>query len=204
MKKIAAFALFGAAFAATPAHAVDPPPPPVVFACDASLTTPDALACAGYYEGNLFNTGGGADQTQINNQIAALKTIGFEWDGNWSAVNKIEANTTPLKNGNQLDFGKMLFGITYVGAHFGNVAGAPQGGGQGNVSVFWKFDFGTTGGFVTLDNTRGWSNAVLYTGTPAVPEPATWIMMLLGFAAVGASLRSRTAVRLGTKGLAKA
>ena len=62
----------------------------------------------------------------------------------------------------------------------------------GNVSVFWLFDFGTTGAnFVTLDDPTGWSNATLYTtgSPPGVPEPATWAMMLLGFGAAGTALR---------------
>ena len=62
------------------------------------------------------------------------------------------------------------------------------------MSVFWLFDFGTTGAnFITLDNTRGFSNAALYTtsGTPPVPESTTWAMMLLGFAAAGYSMRRR-------------
>ena len=33
-----------------------------------------------------------------------------------------------------------------------------------------------------------------FDGTPAVPEPATWAMMLLGFGAVGFGMRRRSAV----------
>ncbi len=45
---------------------------------------------------------------------------------------------------------------------------------------------------MTLDNAMGFSNAVLYTtGAGAVPEPGTWLMMILGFGAIGASLRAR-------------
>jgi hypothetical protein len=60
------------------------------------------------------------------------------------------------------------------------------------VSVFWLFDFGTTGAnYVVLDHIRGFSNAALYTtGTGGgVPEPATWAMMLFGFAGAGVALR---------------
>ena len=47
---------------------------------------------------------------------------------------------------------------------------------------------------MTLDNTQGCSNAILYTTgnpppPPSVPEPATWAMMLLGFGAAGTALR---------------
>ena len=39
----------------------------VVSACDLSLPTPDAIACAGYYSGNLLN---GSDEEIANQQAA--------------------------------------------------------------------------------------------------------------------------------------
>ena len=170
---IAAFALC----AASPALALDPP----VAACDLSLPTPDAIACAGYYSGNLLN--GSAED--IANQQAAIDSLpgDFQFDGDWGAL---AGNTIlTLTNGNQLNFGETMFGLTIIGAHFGNVAGD-----AGNVSVFWLFDFGTEGAdFVTLDDPTGWSNATLYTTGSGVPEPATWAMMLFGFGAAGTALR---------------
>lgn len=194
------FAVAAAAAAiATPAAAKDtrvvakPPvvqvgPPPTVGACSLSLPTPDAVACAGYYAGNLLN----GSSTDIANQQAAIDSLPgtYQWGGNWSALENStnpDSVITSLTNGNQLNFGTTMFGLTIIGAHFGNVAGD-----AGNVSVFWLFDFGTTGAnFVTLDDPSGWSNAALYTtGTPpAVPEPATWAMLLLGFGAAGAAMR---------------
>ena len=163
--------------AASPALALDPP----VAACDLSLPTPDAIACAGYYSGNLLN--GSAED--IANQQAAIDSLpgDFEFDGDWNAL---AGNTIlSLTNGNQLNFGETMFGLTIIGAHFGNVAGD-----AGNVSVFWLFDFGTEGAdFVTLDDPTGWSNATLYTTGSGVPEPATWAMMLLGFGAAGTAMR---------------
>jgi len=163
--------------AASPALALDPP----VAACDLSLPTPDAIACAGYYSGNLLN--GSAED--IANQQAAIDSLpgDFEFDGDWNAL---AGNTIlSLTNGNQLNFGETMFGLTIIGAHFGNVAGD-----AGNVSVFWLFDFGTEGAdFVTLDDPTGWSNATLYTTGSGVPEPATWGMMLLGFGAAGTAMR---------------
>jgi hypothetical protein len=183
-----------AAAAATPALAKDvrstlPPSSTttnsltVVSACDLSLPSPDAIACAGYYSGNLLN----GSPTDIANQQAAIDSLpgDFQFDGDWNAL---AGNTIlSLTNGNQLNFGETMFGLTIIGAHFGNVSGP-----AGNVSVFWLFDFGTEGAdFVTLDDPTGWSNATLYTtgSPPGVPEPATWAMMLFGFGAAGTALR---------------
>ena len=47
-------------------------------------------------------------------------------------------------------------------------------------------------------NNRGWSHLDVYdTGGPAVPEPATWAMMLIGFAGIGFSMRRRANVGRG-------
>lgn len=157
----------------------------VVSSCDPALTTPDAVACAGYFGGNLLN-GSAAD---IANQQEAIATLpgDFVFDGNWDVLDPA-FKISSLTNTNQINFGKTLYGSTIIGAHFGNVAGE-----AGNVSVFWLFDLGAAGAqYVSLDNMRGFSNAVLYTtGTGAVPEPATWAMMLLGFGLVGGAMRTR-------------
>jgi len=153
--------------------------------CDLGLTTPDASDCAGYYTGNLIN----GSPTDLQNQADAIALLDgdFEFDtSTWADVEATKVLTLTGPDGNQIDFGTTLFGQTIIGAHFGNVAGP-----AGNVSVFWLFDFGTEGAdFVTLDDIQGFSNAVLYTtGTPPVPEPGTWAMMLLGFGATGFAMR---------------
>jgi hypothetical protein len=153
--------------------------------CDLGLTTPDASDCAGYYSGNLIN----GSPTDLQNQADAIAMLDgdFEFDtSTWADVEATKVLTLTGPDGNQIDFGTTLFGETIIGAHFGNVSGD-----AGNVSVFWLFDFGTEGAsFITLDDVEGFSNAVLYTtGTPAVPEPGTWAMMLLGFGAAGYAMR---------------
>ena len=155
----------------------------VVEPCDAALVNPTAQACSGYYSGNLL----GGSSTQIAAQIAGVEALGaaYTFDGNWGAVDPTKI--TGLIGGNVLDFGTTLYGLTVIGAHFGNVAGP-----AGNVTVFYLFDFGTEGANgVVLNDIQGFSNAVLYT-TGAVPEPATWLLFILAFAAIGAAMRSRS------------
>ena len=174
MKKLFFSAALAAGLMSAPAQAAD------TIACDVTLPSPNAVDCAGYFDGNLV----GGSPSMRNAQIAALAELGYTYDGDWSSVEP--TLVLSLQNGNQIDFGQMMYGMTYIAAHFGNVAGP-----AGNVTVFWAFDFGTQGAqFVSLSDTQGFSNAVLFsTGVPAVPEPSTWMMLLLGFGAVGAALR---------------
>ena len=154
--------------------------------CDPTLPSPDAIDCAGYYP---QNQNAGDDIPGIQAAIASLDGD-VTWDGNWAAAEATKVLTLTGPNSNQINFGETLFGLTVIGAHFGNID--DNNNVSGNVTVFWLFDFGTDGAnFITLDQTRGFSNAVLYTtgNPPAVPEPATWAMMLLGFGAAGTAIR---------------
>jgi len=185
------------ALTASPAFA-GPPPPGGTFlgGCSTSLTTPNAIDCDGYYSQNVLD----GSATDVALQQQAIANLGGSWDGDWTALVNAGDVITALTNTNELDFGKTLFGLTIIGAHYGNIP--DPGASQGNVSVFWLFDFGTTGAdHVTLNNTQGWSNAALYeTGTPpGVPEPATWAMMLLGFGGVGVAMRRRRKAGLLTQ-----
>jgi len=152
-------------------------------ACANNDISPAALSCVGFYSGNVLS-GSPAD---INTQYAALASLGFTWDKNWNAL-------TPLQLGGShtVNFPGTMYGISYVGVHFGNGQGGP-----GNGTAFYKIDAGAGLDSFTLRYNAS-SNAVLYsTGAPpppGVPEPATWALMIGGFGMVGATLRRRRAV----------
>lgn len=161
----AAAAIGGSAQAAT-----------IVSACNANQISPDAVACSGWFEGNLLNTSG----THIQDQKDALASLGFVWNGVWAPV---EA-TKVLPVDNTYDFAALLNGDTWIGVHKGN-------GGQGGFSgtAFFKLNANNLDTF-KLD-LNGGSTAVLYKTGSAVPEPATWAMLIAGFGLAGSAIRRR-------------
>ena len=154
--------------------------------CDPARPDPDALACAGAFAGNLNNN------ARIGDLNAALDVLA---GGNFADV--LWADLDPTKaifssgSGTRLNFAQTLFGEQILSLHFGNA-----GSGLGDHTILYLFDFGQTGADSVLLEQRGWSNAVLITPTGAIPEPATWAMMLIGFGGIGASLRRRRSRRL--------
>ena len=206
MKKLLAAAGLTLAMVASPAYAAKPLKPPVMEAvslpdpsapCDTPSAVVGALDCAGYYSGNFLSN------SNFDLQVLAIAELGymgmtFPYTGTWEDVVKIEStdNPNPL-NGNELSFGQTMYGFTVIGSHFGASHTAALGHERGQASVFWLFDFGTEGAdSITFTQPQGWSNAGLYiTGAPSVPEPSTWLMLLLGFAGIGFTLRRGKGVR---------
>jgi hypothetical protein len=135
---------------------------------------------------------GSAEDLAFQDEFLALLPGGADaFDGTsatWNTLLKIEADG----GADPIDFGMTLYGLQFIGAHFGNAFESPEN----NVTVFWLIDFGEEGGTLTLANSQGWSNAVLYTPGGGVPEPATWAMMLMGFGATGFAMRRRRRVLL--------
>lgn len=176
MRNTIKIALAAAAFAAFAS--------PAAAATSTCNTTTDILnatvtGCAGFYSGNALS----GSPTDIATQKAALASLGYTFDGNYSAVTLMDH----LAGQTNIDFGT-LTGINYIGVHYGNGAGAPAGGN----TAFYRIDAGAGLDFFTLGFAQGSSNVALYTAAAgAVPEPATWAMMLLGFGAVGTALSRR-------------
>ena len=66
--------------------------------CDVNLTTPDAVACSGYWEGNLL----GGSPAKVQDQIDAIAMLpsSYVFDGNWGPIDATKI--TALNNGNEV------------------------------------------------------------------------------------------------------
>jgi hypothetical protein len=186
MRRVLMMTLAGAAIAAaTPASAavtVVGPAATVASCSDFTFNTPPTeTKCAGGYSGNLIQS------TLQDPGLAALQALGYTGTGAYLAtVSSINTNTATIS------FGQTLFGLTIIGLHYGGggVPNPPQEG-----TSFFLFDAGTAGvNSITVSSRTdsnfnfGLSNAALFS-TGAVPEPATWAMMLLGFGGIGMAMR---------------
>jgi hypothetical protein len=96
--------------------------------------------------------------------------------------------------GNVFDFAGTLSGDTLIGIHKGN------GGRNGFAgTAFFRLDDLNGLDSVTL-NLGGASSAVVYNPGPgAVPEPASWAMLLVGFGGVGFAMRRRNSADQGRR-----
>ena len=163
-----------------------------------------AVACQGYYGGNLLTgTTGSATTADENTYINLLLTAATSSGPGYTPPYVIPHGTVlgaidGLNGSATLDFGTLnLTGWTIVGAHFGNNpdADVTDPNIQDNdTTAFWLINVGSTPiHTLTLTNGQGSSNAQIFgTGyTPPVPEPATWAMMLLGFGGIGVAMRRR-------------
>ena len=188
--RIALLATVAALTLTAPAFAVTCLPGNTAAVASAGDISPTALACEGRFDKNVLDNN--TDDLLI--QKNALHDLGLEWDSS-TFPSMIKLSSIPSAQ-NTIDFGTMLYGITYIGFHAGG-----KGGGS---TSFYKFDAGAGMASFTWVDTAKYpsSGAVLYatgaaTNVPGVPEPASWAMMLGGFGLVGGALRSsrKTAVR---------
>jgi hypothetical protein len=215
MRRVLKLALAGAAIAGSTAAFADPPggvAGGIVDPCTA-VYVQGAIACQGYYGGNLF-TGAQGDATGSDLQ----SVIALLLNGTANTADTLPTNNTgaynPPPGGYPIDYSHILYaitsssgnvsgspfnyvftgatlsGLTIFGAHFGN---QPDAGDQNSISAFWLVDLGAgSTNTITVTNGQGVSNAQIFgTGTPVrgVPEPATWALMLLGFGGIGFAMR---------------
>jgi len=214
MRRILMAAMTAAAMTiSVPAYADQPPPPtPSNDPCSYGVVT-GAIACVGYYGNNLLTGTTGSSTAALSTYINQLLN-GPATDpvGPYPAANGYNPPYTILSGTGTVlgslsnlsgtpgstytyDFAPLqLSGYTIFAAHFGNFpdSNAP------NVTAFWLLNLGNnTTSTVTINDGKGVSNAqILGTGTPAVPEPATWAMMLLGFGGIGLTMRRNRKVAL--------
>ena len=140
-------------------------------------TVPQATSCTGYYTGNIFDNNAG-DQQAIT---AALAGFGISYTGDIADYQGFSGlgGLTDLSS----LFGN-LTGIQVIGIHYG-------GGAGGGESAFYQIDFGPAPGQPLTLTLPSSSNVYRFTSTAAVPEPATWAMMLVGFGGIGMTMRRR-------------
>jgi hypothetical protein len=190
--------LAGAAIAAaTPAFA-DPAPTPTPSNDPCSFAfISGALACQGYYGNNLFTgtTGSATTATELADINTLLTNAVSQNNPAYTSGQPYNLTDTTvlgaitnLNGSATLNFGSLnLTGLTILGAHFGNTPGSNAT----DVSAFWLINLGSTvTNTITLSNGMGSSDAQIFaTGGGAVPEPATWALMLLGFGGIGMAMR---------------
>ena len=150
--------------------------------CNIATPDPDAVRCAGAFAGNLNNNNRIGDLNQAVDLLMGGDYTNFTWSAVEGTKDFFE------QNGQTLLFDTVLYGAQIFSFHFG------AAGSQGDYTVLYLFDFGTTGASSVNVGVNGFSNGVT---VPAVPEPGTWAMMRLGFGGIGLALRRRR--RPGTR-----
>ena len=163
---------------------------PVCTLADLSI---GASACSGFFQGNLLSN----NASDLSAQASGLAAIGLaDWSGALVEP-QINLDDNPLVN-----FQTSLNGATWIGIHYGAGAKSPSPHTPGGVTAFYRFDAGVNLDSFTVPYGSA-SAARLYStgpllptntqGVTAVPEPAAWALMILGFGAAGAVLRRRRA-----------
>lgn len=182
-----------AVLAGVTAFSISAPAQAAVCASAGGVVSTSLVACSGYVAKNHLSNSP-ADQTI---QTSALTNLGLAVTPNYAALmaGGSLSKVSTLGAGNMLSFPitSELFGETYIGIHWGG-----PGGGQ---TAFYKFNFTEVVSSIEIlgSNPKGFSAAVLYSTQiapppqplPAVPEPATWALMIGGFVLAGSMMRRR-------------
>jgi len=168
---VATILLGASAFAGAPGE----PPACSLISDLTSITT--EMACSGFAEGNLVNNGHATEAS------ALIGLLGVSSDG-------MPLLPVATVSGSTLIFSQALYGVTVIGMHVGG--GSDHDGHFKESTAFYKFDAGTTGIHSIDTRFDTLSNGALYL-TSAVPEPATYGMLLAGLGLLGVAARRRQA-----------
>lgn len=131
---------------------------------------------------------GGASYETVGGLIRSLYQIDF------TGLNIVAAAGTTISFG--------VDGVNQGGYAFFNhasnaaLSGSPQSGADNVMSEYLHDGTGATYVGVFNSNGNGWDkssdiNVQVFADVAAVPEPATWAMMIVGFGAVGGAMRRR-------------
>ncbi|WP_411290229.1 PEP-CTERM sorting domain-containing protein [Sphingorhabdus sp.] len=177
VKSTLSASLVALALVATPSNAAE-----ILTPCSSGDITPGANACRGFIGGN-----------QIGKEEGAVLLAELGYVGSLAGIETV----IELMGSQSINFNTLLFGETIIGVHYGNGDGSPgnpdgPAKGDGDDTAFYKFNAGTTGLDTFTLNYGASSNVRLYkTGVGAVPEPAAWMLMLIGMAGVGFTMRRK-------------
>ena len=153
--------------------------------CDAGDLSLKVTACTGFSQENLL----APNPWQIEHQITELASLGFAFDGDYKRVEQgmIWSDFHGFYELPGQFFGTGYLGISRRNPELNHVQTAffrVEGAGESSFSFKW-----------------GKESPVVFFNpsfvTAAIPEPGSWALMLLGFAAVGSVLRrtSRDPIR---------
>jgi len=175
--------VLGAMVVATPASAA------ATICTGAQLANAVGATSCYFVAGNANGNSIGQRTDQIA-AIGALNAPTFVYNNTSNANNSFLSGSlhTSLS---PIGFGTPLIGETIVSMHFGGGRNSPFGQGPGGFTAFYLFNFAAPTNSLTLLNSNSLSNAHLFAVGQAVPEPATWALLILGFGAVGVAMRSR-------------
>ena len=203
-KLLISTALAGAFFMAPSAQAVT-----VLPACSMTdINATPALSsqsCSGFYQGNLLNQASKSTLVPILNGLLGSTTFSVSTFQFGSFTTNSNLNGAKSVDFSALPFSTKLNGMTLIGIHYGAGKGSPSDvagntrSDKSDSTAFYYFDAGTNLDKINLNFGASSTLTLFSTGTAgAVPEPATWALMILGFGGIGAAMRrGKAKVRVG-------